>query len=122
MIKMVFACVLAAGLVGYGRQMPLPGGPASHRPHQPPRKGALRIRPAEAAHVKFVKYQDPSGYFSMNVPLGWKVKTGLKPTGKIDLISYAITVYDPKRPERELYFCLNNAFGLKSVEARNWYC
>ena len=113
MIKTVLACVLAASLTGYGRHVPLPGGAASHRSNPPPRKGALRIRPAEAAHIKFVKYQDPSGYFSMNVPLGWKVKTGLKPTGKIDLISYAITVYDPKRPERELYFCLNNAFGLK---------
>ncbi len=98
----VLLCVCAAGLAAYG-------------------KGALRIRPAEAAHVKFVKYRDPSGYFTMNVPLGWKVKTGLKPDGKIDLISYAITAYDPKRPERELYFCLNIAFGLKSAEARNWY-
>ena len=96
------ACVFAAGLATYG-------------------KGALRIRPAEAAHVKFVKYRDPSGYFTMDVPFGWKVKTGLKPEGKIDLISYAITAYDPKRPERELYFCLNIAFGLKSAEARNWY-
>ena len=101
-ILAVLLCVFAAGLAAYG-------------------KGTLRIRPAEAAHVKFVKYHDPSGYFSMNVPLGWKVKTGLKPDGKIDLISYAITVYDPKRPERELYFCLNNAVGLKSAEARNWY-
>lgn len=121
MIKTVFACVLAVGLTGYGRQMTLPGGPTSHRPGPSHPKGALRIRPAEAAHVKFVKYKDPSGYFSMNVPLGWKVKTGLKPTGKVDLISYAITVYDPKRPERELYFCLNDAIGLKSVEARNWH-
>ena len=99
---LAFACVFAAGLASYG-------------------KGALRIRPAEATHVKFVKYVDPSGFFTMNIPLGWRVKTGLKPDGKFDIISYAITVYDPKRPERELYFCLNNAFGLKSVEARNWY-
>ena len=85
------------------------------------RKGALRIRPTEAASVKFVRYNDPSGYFTIGIPAGWKVRTGLKPTGKIDLISYAISVYDPKCPERELYFCLNNAFGLRSQEAKNWH-
>ena len=118
-LKTVFACLLAAGLTGYG-YMPQPHQKLPSPRDVMPRKG-LRIRPAEAAHVKFVKYVDPSGYFTMNVPFGWRVKTGLKPDGKIDLISYAITVYDPKRPERELYFCLNNAFGLKSVEARNWH-
>ena len=66
-------------------------------------------------------YPEQWSYFTMNVPMGWRVKTGLKPDGKFDIISYAITVYDPKRPERELYFCLNNAIGLKSVEAPNWY-
>ena len=110
-----------------------PAAPAAGRRHAPgqegrivpppkglPPKGALRIRPAEAAHVKFVRYRDPSGYFFVNVPAGWRVRTGLKPDGKIDLISYAITVFDPKRPEREVYFCLNNAIGLRSLEARNW--
>ena len=120
LLKTVFACLLAAGLTGYG-YMPSPHQKLPSPRDLKPRKGALRIRPAEATHVKFVKYRDPSGYFTIDVPLGWKVKTGIKPTGKIDLISYAITVYDPKRPERELYFCLNNAVGLKSVEARNWY-
>ena len=84
-----------------------------------PRKGALRIRPAEAAHVKFVKYRDPSGYFTMNVPLGWKVRTGLKPDGKIDLISYAITAYDPKRPERELYYTWSTTLGLDANNHAN---
>lgn len=117
--KAAVVCTLAVGLAGYGYV------PSPHRaPPSPrdlmPRKG-LRIRPAEATHVKFVKYVDPSGFFTMNIPLGWRVKTGLKPDGKFDIISYAITVYDPKRPERELYFCLNNSYGLKSVEARNWY-
>ena len=122
LFKTVLVCALAAGLVGYCNPVPLP--PPRNFPsgkNLPQRKGALRIRPAEAAHIKFAKYRDPSGYFSMNVPLGWKVRSGLKPDGKIDLISYAITVYDPKRPERELYFCLNNVFGLKSVAARDWY-
>ncbi len=121
LLKTVLACALAAGLAAYGNVPTFPRSlpPGKHLP--PPQRGALRIRPAEAKHVKFVKYRDPSGYFTMNVPMGWRVKTGLKPDGKFDIISYAITVYDPKRPERELYFCLNNAIGLKSVEARNWY-
>jgi hypothetical protein len=119
LLKTVFACLLAAGLTGYG-YMPQPHQNLPSPRDVMPRKG-LRIRPAEATHVKFVKYVDPSGFFTMNIPLGWRVKTGLKPDGKFDIISYAITVYDPKRPERELYFCLNNSYGLKSVEARNWY-
>ena len=119
LFKTVFACLLAAGLTGYG-YMPAPHQKLPSPRDLKPRKG-LRIRPAEATHVKFVKYVDPSGFFTMNIPLGWRVKTGLKPDGKFDIISYAITVYDPKRPERELYFCLNNAVGLKSAEARNWY-
>ena len=105
LLSTVFVSALVAGQAGYGA----------------PGRRALRVRPAEAAYVKYVNYRDPSGFFTMNVPFGWRVKTGLKPDGKIDLVSYAITVYDPKRPERELYFCLNNAFGLKSAEARNWY-
>ncbi len=121
LILVTLACVLASGLAGYGNQLPYPRNFPPGKNLPPPRKGALRIRPAEAAHVKFVKYRDPSGYFTVDIPLGWKVKTGIKPTGNIDLISYAITVFDPKRPERELYFCLNSAVGLKSVEARNWY-
>ena len=87
----------------------------------PMRKGTLRIRPTEAARVTFVKYRDPSGYFSVDVPRGWQVRTGLKGSGKADLISYAITVVDPKCPERELYFCLNTALGVKSQEAHNWH-
>ena len=85
------------------------------------KRGALRIRPSDAKRVAYVKYVDRSGYFSLNLPRGWAVRTGLKSSGKVDLISYAISVYDPNRPERELYFCLNDAFGLKSQEARGWY-
>ena len=105
-ISLAAVAVLAPCLAGYGF---------------PQKKGAIRIRPSEAAHVAFVKYSDPSGFFSASIPRGWKVRTGLKPSGKLDLISYAITVYDPAHPERELYFCLNDAVGLKSQEARNWH-
>ena len=82
---------------------------------------SLRIKPSEVSGVKYVKYTDPSGFFTMNIPRGWRVKTGLKPDGKLDLISYAITVYDPAHPERELYYNLNNALGVKSQEAHDWY-
>ena len=95
LLKTVFACLLAAGLTGYG-YMPSPHQKLPSPRDLRPQKG-LRIRPAEATHVKFVKYVDPSGFFTMNIPLGWRVKTGLKPDGKFDIISYAITVYDPKR-------------------------
>ncbi len=81
----------------------------------------ITVAPAEAASVTYVKYADPSGYFSMDVPKGWAVQTGLRPSGAIDLISYAITVYDPKSPDRMLYFNLNCSGILKSEEARSWY-
>ncbi len=84
-------------------------------------KSSVRIKPSEVSQVKYVKYRDPSGWFTVDIPQGWRVRTGLKPDGKIDIISYAITVFDPKHPERELYFCLNNAYGLKSKDARDWY-
>ena len=98
---MLASCAAAHGAVGKG--------------------GSLRIRPSEVSRVAFERYVDRSGYFSLNLPRGWKVRVGLKSTGKVDLISYAISVYDPNRPERELFFCLNDAFGLKSQDARNWY-
>ncbi len=82
---------------------------------------SIRVKPSEVSRVTYVKYRDPSGFFTMDIPRGWKVRTGLKPDGKLDLISYAITVYDPAHPERELYYNLNNALGLKSQAARDWY-
>ena len=99
------ACVLVTSMSAWGA----------------PARKTFRVRPAEAARTTFVKYRDPSGYFSLDVPRGWQVKVGLKGSGQIDLISYAIRVYDPKCPERELYFCLNNAIGVPSMEAHNWH-
>ncbi|MBP5510557.1 MAG: hypothetical protein J6Z49_06545 [Kiritimatiellae bacterium] len=81
----------------------------------------MKIIPSEAAHVRYVQYRDPSGYFTAEIPRGWQVRTGLKPSGKIDLISYAIAIYDPRKPDRELYFNLNDAAGVKSAEARDWH-
>ena len=78
-VMTVLACVLVASMSAWGA----------------PARKTFRIRPAEAASVTFVKYRDPSGYFSLDLPRGWQVKVGLKSSGKIDLISYAIRVYDP---------------------------
>ena len=103
---MTVACVLASYGAGYAN---------------PPQKKPMRVTPSDVSRVTYVKHKDPSGFFSIDIPRGWQVKTGLKPDGKFDLISYAITVYDPRHPARELYFCLNNAIGLKSQAAHNWY-
>lgn len=84
-------------------------------------RGRLDIKPAEAASVTYERYADPSGYFTMEIPKGWRVRTGLKPRGELDLISYAISVFDPKKPDRELYFNLNAALGVKSQAAHDWY-
>lgn len=80
----------------------------------------LDITPSEASSVKYVTVSDTDGYFSCEVPKGWQVSIGLKPDGTFDLISYAITVYDPKNPDRQLYYALSTAC-LKSEEAREWY-
>ncbi len=84
-------------------------------------KAAPKVTPSEVSRVVFDSYRDPSGWFTARIPRGWKVRVGLKGTGVIDLISYAITIYDPRRPERELYFCLNDACGVKSPQAHAWY-
>ena len=79
------------------------------------------ITPSEVSQVTYTTYNDPSGYFTMEIPSGWAVETGLIPTREIDLISYAIRLYDPQNPDRMLYFNLNNAGILKSQDARDWY-
>lgn len=100
-----------------------PAGDSQAKPAAAVRAGAkdkLNIAPSEVSQVRYVNYRDPSGYFTMQIPAGWKVRTGLKPKGDIDLISYAITMFDPKKPDRELYFNLNAAYGVKSQAAHEW--
>ena len=83
---------------------------------------SLRVQAAEARTVRWQNYRDPSGYFSMEIPEGWSVKVGLMSWNyNVDLISYAITAYDPRVPERMLYFNLNTTSLLKSEEAKQWY-
>ncbi len=98
-----------------------PAKPADKEPAPEPEPQQIEIIPSEASLVQYVEYRDPSGYFSMEIPKGWKVETGLPPTGEIDLISYAITLYDPQKSDRRTYFNLNCTAGLKSKEAKDWF-
>ena len=82
----------------------------------------IRVVAADSRSLRWQKYQDPSGYFSMEIPDGWAVKVGLMSWNyNVDLISYAITAYDPRVPERMLYFNLNTTSLLKSDTAKQWY-
>ena len=84
-------------------------------------KAAFDVILSPSSQVAYQTYTDPGGYFTMEIPRGWQVTTGLKPSGLIDLISYAICLYDPNSPDRMLYFNLNCSGILKSEEARQWY-
>ncbi len=83
--------------------------------------GDVVITPSDNASVSYVKYTEENGYFSMDIPKGWKVTIGLPPEYGVDLISYAVTVYDPANTDRKLYFNLNCVCGLQSEAAREWY-
>ena len=71
---------------------------------------AMRILPTEAQSVTFEIYNEPNGYFSMQLPVGWTVETGG------DYISYTVNAYDPNRGERGVYLMLSGA-GYGSREA-----
>ena len=89
-----------------------PGNPGSDK---------VLITPTGSAAVEYVKYSDANGYFSMEIPRGWAVEIGLPPDGTVDLISYAIKLYDPANADRKMYLNLSCAGCLKSEEARDWY-
>lgn len=89
-----------------------PGNPGSDK---------VLITPTGSAAVEYVKYSDANGYFSMEIPKGWAVEIGLPPDGTVDLISYAIKLYDPANADRKMYLNLSCAGCLKSEEARDWY-
>ena len=59
--------------------------------------------------VEYDTYEQPDGYFTMQIPKGWAVQTGG------DLISYIIDVYDPTHPQREIYIQLCGT-GFQSAE------
>ena len=67
--------------------------------------------------AEYDTYEQPDGYFTMQIPKGWAVQTGG------DFISYIIDVYDPAQPQREIYIQLCGT-GFQSAEgaalARNY--
>ena len=81
----------------------------------------VNIIPAESVSVQYETYADENGYFTVEIPKGWSVKVGMPPNYDIDLISYAVTVFDPQNTDRRLYLNLLGTGMLKSEEARNWY-
>ena len=81
----------------------------------------VNIIPAESTSVQYETYSDENGYFTVEIPKGWSVKVGMPPDYDVDLISYAVTVFDPQNTDRRLYLNLLGTGMLKSEEARNWY-
>ena len=71
---------------------------------------ALTASASESAStVEYDTYEQPDGYFTMQIPKGWAVQTGG------DFISYIIDVYDPAQPQREIYIQLCGT-GFQSAE------
>lgn len=56
----------------------------------------ITVTASEASKVTYENYKDPSGYFTMEIPKGWKVVTGN------DTIHYYICTYDPKDTDRRV--------------------
>ena len=71
---------------------------------------ALTASASESAStVEYDTYEQPNGYFTMQIPKGWAVQTGG------DFISYIIDVYDLAQPRREIYIQLCGT-GFQSAE------
>ena len=71
---------------------------------------ALMASASESASTaEYETYEQPDGYFTMQIPKGWAVQT----SG--DFISYIIDVYDPAQPQREIYIQLCGT-GFQSAE------
>ena len=71
---------------------------------------ALTASASESAStVEYDTYEQPNGYFTMQIPKGWAVQTGG------DFISYIIDVYDLAQPQREIYIQLCGT-GFQSAE------
>ena len=72
---------------------------------------ALMASSSESASTaEYETYEQPDGYFTMQIPKGWAVQTGG------DFISYIIDVYDPTQPQREIYIQLCG-MGYQSAES-----
>lgn len=71
---------------------------------------ALTASASESASTaEYETYEQPDGYFTMQIPKGWAVQTGG------DFISYIIDAYDPAQPQREIYIQLCGT-GFQSAE------
>ena len=71
---------------------------------------ALMASASESASTaEYETYEQPDGYFTMQIPKGWAIQT----SG--DFISYIIDVYDPAQPQREIYIQLCGT-GFQSAE------
>ncbi len=81
----------------------------------------ISVKLSEAAMVEYETYTEPNGYFTVDIPKGWKVSIGIKPYGIVDIYSYAFDIYDPKNPDRRFYFNFNNGGALKSQAAKDLY-
>jgi hypothetical protein len=87
-----------------------------------PEDGAnYKIIPSEAAMVEYTSYTDFNNYITMDIPVGWEVIIGIKPTREFDILSYGIELRDPAVPERMLYFNLSTSGLVKSQAAHDWY-
>ena len=62
-----------------------------------------------ASTAEYETYEQPDGYFTMQIPKGWAVQTGG------DFVSYIIDVYDPAQPQREINIQLCGT-GFQSAE------
>lgn len=56
----------------------------------------ITVTESEASKVTYENYKDPSGYFTIDIPKGWKVVTGN------DAIHFYICAYDPKDTDRRV--------------------
>ena len=56
----------------------------------------ITVTQSDASKVTYESYKDPSGYFTMEIPKGWKVVTGN------DTIHFYICAYDPKDTDRRV--------------------
>lgn len=74
----------------------------------------IKTTPSDTSKITYEKYKDPTGYFTMEIPKGWKVSTGG------DAIHYFIAVYDPTNTDRRIYVQML-AEGFASDYANEYY-
>lgn len=94
---------------------------ATPAPTPSSKRDSFQVIASEASSVKLTKYQDPNGYFTMSIPKGWEVALGGELISADDFISFTISAYDKKHPERMVRYQLTGAGPLKSQDAVDWY-